>query len=147
MWINEEFFDNVRVRRRGMSSMKWPKPKFKVEAGDEQGRVFRIQEGWHRVKEFNMNSMWFEPGENTFMRETLAWRAFKEMGVDNIIAYQTHVRMNGKYYGKFSLHDDWTTKGLERMGYSVDPEGPRFKAESGIYRYVTPYVVEKRWGA
>lgn len=134
VWINNEFFDNIRIRRRGESSLKWPKPKFKVEAGDEQGNVFRIEEKWPRVDEFNMNSEWYEPGENTFMRETLAWRTFKEMGVDYIVSYQTSVRMNGKYYGKFSLHDDWTKKGVERMGYSVEPEGPRFKAQSGTHR-------------
>jgi hypothetical protein len=65
------------------------------------------------------------------MRETLTWNAFREMGVDNIVAYQVQVRFNGQYYGKFSLHDDWTTRGLRENGYSTDPEGPRLKAVSG----------------
>ena len=132
--LNGTFYDNVIVRRRGVSSLNWPKPKFKVDAG-QQGKIFKIKAGVPPVKEFNMNSEWAEPGENTFMRETLAWEAFRAMGVDALAYYQTQVRMNGAYYGKFSLGEDWGKDPLRTAGYSVDPKpGPLFKSEvSGVF--------------
>lgn len=129
--INGKFYDNVVIRRRGMSSLAWPKPKFKVDAGD-QGKIFELYEGDDRkVKEFNMNSEWFEPGENSFMRETAAWKALKEMGVDALDYYQTQVRLNGEYFGKFSLGEDWDVDPLEESGYAVT--GPLMKSISGEF--------------
>jgi len=129
--INGKFYDNVVIRRRGMSSLAWPKPKFKVDAGD-QGKIFELYEGDDRkVKEFNMNSEWVEPGENSFMRETAAWKALKEMGVDALDYYQTQVRLNGEYFGKFSLGEDWDVDPLEESGYAVT--GPLMKSISGEF--------------
>ena len=54
--VNGKFYDNIIIRRRGVSSLNWPKPKFKVDAG-EQGKIFEIFDSNGReVKEFNMNS-------------------------------------------------------------------------------------------
>lgn len=129
--VNGHFYDNIIVRRRGVSSIAWPKPKFKVDAGD-QGKIFQIFEDDDRtVKEFNMNSEWAEPGENSFMRETLAWKALKEMGVDALDYYQTQVRLNGEYFGKFSLGEDWDEDPLDEAGYATP--GPLMKSISGEY--------------
>lgn len=129
--INDKFYDNIIIRRRGMSSLAWPKPKFKIDAG-EQGKIFELFEDDDRkVKEFNMNSEWFEPGENSFMRETVAWKALKEMGVDALDYYQTQVRLNGDYFGKFSLGEDWDADPLEESGYALT--GPLMKSISGEY--------------
>ena len=129
--VNGHFYDNIIVRRRGVSSIAWPKPKFKVDAGD-QGKIFQIYEDDDRtVKEFNMNSEWAEPGENSFMRETLAWKALKEMGVDTLDYYQTQVRLNGEYFGKFSLGEDWDEDPLDDAGYATP--GPLMKSISGEY--------------
>lgn len=132
--INGNFYDNIIVRRRGVSSVNWPKPKFKIDAGS-QGKIFQIYEGDNRkVKEFNMNSEWFEPGVNSFMRETIGWKALKEMGVDSLDYYQTQVRFNGDYFGKFSLGEDWDIDPLKEAGYSVEPEpGILMKSISGEY--------------
>lgn len=127
--LHGKFYDNVIVRRRGMSSIAWPKPKFKVDAG-YQGKIFELDPSSDRaVKEFAMNSEWFEPGENTFMRETLAWKALAEMGVPSLDYYQTQARLNGAYFGKFSLGEDWDTETLKEAGYSA--VGPLMKSMSG----------------
>lgn len=129
--INGKFYDNIIIRRRGMSSLAWPKPKFKVDAGD-QGKIFELFEDDNRkVKEFNMNSEWVEPGENSFMRETATWKALKEMGVDALDYYQTQARLNGDYFGKFSLGEDWDEDPLEESGYAVT--GPLMKSISGEF--------------
>lgn len=132
--VNGKFYDNIIIRRRGVSSLNWPKPKFKVDAG-EQGKIFEIFDSNGReVKEFNMNSEWAEPGENSFMRESLAWKAFQDMGVDSLDYYQTQVRFNGKYFGKFSLGEDWDEDPLEEAGYAVTPvPGPLMKSISGEF--------------
>lgn len=126
------FTDNVAVRRKGMSSLNWPKPKFKVDAG-AQGKVLAVAGAAAPVKQVNFNGEWFEPGENTFMRETLAWGALAAMGVDALTSYQTVVRLNGAYFGKFALGVDWTSDALAAAGYATAPPSPRYKSESGEY--------------
>jgi hypothetical protein len=78
-----------------------------------------------------MNSEWFEPGENSYMRETLTWKVLKDMGVDALDYYQTQVRLNGEYFGKFSLGEDWDEDPLEESGYSTI--GPLMKSISGEF--------------
>jgi hypothetical protein len=133
MLFDGVFYDNFAVRRKGQSSLNWPKPKFKVSATDLQGKIFKIAPSVKKVKHINFNSEWFEPGENTFMRETLAWETLKQMGVDYLTSYQTVVRLNGQYFGKFALGVDWTSDALEANGYVTQPPSPRFKSESGEY--------------
>jgi hypothetical protein len=133
MLFEGEFYDNFSIRRKGQSSLNWPKPKFKISATDTQGKIFKISPSAKRVKQINFNSEWFEPGENTFMRETLAWETLRQMGVDYLTSYQTVVRLNGEYFGKFALGVDWTSDQLETNGYTTQPNSPRFKSESGEY--------------
>lgn len=132
--VQGTLYDNVIVRRRGVSSLNWPKPKIKIDAGD-QGKVFQIYDSNGReVKEFNLNSEWAEPGENTFMRETLGWRTFADMGVDALQYYQAQVRLNGEYFGKFSVGEDWDEGPLAENGYTVSPVvGPLMKSISGEF--------------
>lgn len=67
------------------------------------------------------------------MRETLAWETFRQMGVDYLTSYQTVVRLNGQYFGKFALGVDWTKDSLEANGYVTDPPSSLFKSESGEF--------------
>ena len=55
------------------------------------------------------------------------------MGVDYLNSFQTVVRLNGEYFGKFALSVDWTKDTLAANGYAVDPPSPMFKSESGEY--------------
>ena len=133
-----EFYDNVALGRKGQSSLNWPKPKFRIDSGS-QGKIFDVvpsaDGGGPRVRKINFNSEWFEPGENTFMRETLAWETLRQMGVDHLTSYQTVVKLNGKYFGKFALGVDWTQDALKMNGYSTSSASPSplFKSESGEY--------------
>ncbi|KAH7617481.1 hypothetical protein NADE_007259 [Nannochloris sp. 'desiccata'] len=132
MLFDGEFYDNFSIRRKGQSSLNWPKPKFKI-SGNGQGKIFKVSPSAKRVKQVSFNSQWSEPGENTFMRETLAWETLRQMGVDYLTSYQTVVRLNGEYFGKFALGVDWTKDALRANGYSTDPPTPRFKSESGEF--------------
>ncbi|KAK2079242.1 hypothetical protein QBZ16_002933 [Prototheca wickerhamii] len=131
LWANGSYYDNVRLRRKGSTSLSWPKPKMRVNSNG-QGKLFATSPGY-RVKSFSLSSNWAEPGENTFMREPLVWETFSQMGVDHLVSYQTHVRFNGAYFGRFIYVEDWTEESLARNGYDVANLGALFKSESGEY--------------
>ena len=131
LWANGSYYDNVRLRRKGSTSLSWPKPKMRVNSNG-QGKLFATSPGY-RVKSFSLSSNWAEPGENTFMREPLVWETFSQMGVDHLVSYQAHVRFNGAYFGRFIYVEDWTEESLARNGYDVANLGALFKSESGEY--------------
>ncbi|KFM22923.1 hypothetical protein F751_6432 [Auxenochlorella protothecoides] len=131
LWFNGTYYDNVSLRRKGSTSLAWPKPKMRVSAGN-QGKVFATSAGY-KVKSFSLSANWAEPGENTFTREPLVWKTFQEMGVDYLESYQSHVRFNGAYFGRFIYVEDWTPESLKRNGYDTSDIGSLFKSESGEY--------------
>lgn len=51
--VCRSFYDGIVVRRRGQSSLSWPKPKIRVNSG-KQGKIFEIK--GRQMKEFNFNS-------------------------------------------------------------------------------------------
>lgn len=73
------------------------------------------------------------------MRETIAWQAFHEMGVDSLLSFQAVIRLNGKYYGKFAVGEDWEAESLKKNGYSVDPQ-PGILLKSQVCTCYTLYI-------
>ncbi|KDD72336.1 hypothetical protein H632_c3499p0, partial [Helicosporidium sp. ATCC 50920] len=134
MLFNGTFYDNLAVWRKGSTSLGWPKPKFRVSSNG-QGKVLRTSRtAPYPVKGFSMSGNWAEPGgENTFFREPLVWEVFREMGVPSLISYQTHVRLNGNYEGRFIYVENWSEEALRRAGLPEFPDrrGQLWKAESG----------------
>uniref|UniRef100_A0A1D1ZRX4 LTD domain-containing protein n=1 Tax=Auxenochlorella protothecoides TaxID=3075 RepID=A0A1D1ZRX4_AUXPR len=132
VWFNGTFYDNVSIRRRGATSLGWPKPKIKIKS--ENGKVFKLGGLDYEVSAFGLNSNWFEPGANTFTREPLVWEAFNQMGVESLLSFHVHVRFNGKYFGRFSLQEEWSKDALERNGFDTSSSGygPFWKSNSGI---------------
>lgn len=55
MLFNGTFYDNISLRRKGQSSLNWPKAKFKVD-GNSQGKIFDVVPGGKKVKQVNFNS-------------------------------------------------------------------------------------------
>jgi len=147
--INGNFYDNLSVRRRGVTSLSWPKPKFKINAGD-QGYILEVADDLpYDWKEIKFSGQWAEPGgENTFFRETLVWDVFEKAGVETPISFQTAMLLNGQYYGKFALIEELDNRRpLERWGYSG--KGPMWKAVSGEFsnlRYdLSGDIVQWHW--
>ena len=57
-----------------------------------------------------------------------------QMGVESLVSFHLHVRLNGKYYGKFSFEEEPNTDTLQRWGYATEPApGPFWKSLSGEY--------------
>jgi hypothetical protein len=51
------------------------------------------------------------------------------MGVDYTPSYQTSVRLNGQYFGKYSTTVSWNSDVLKLNGYATKPKSPNFKSE------------------
>lgn len=131
LYFQGRFYDNVRMRQRGISALLWPKKKFKV---DFKGDVFKIRLP-HRggreisVEEFNLQSHWEEPGEETYMRENIASDFFAEAGLPVFDTLHVELVQNGKFYGLYSIVEQVDENFLERVGYN--PKGHLYKAFSG----------------
>ena len=137
MWFNGTFYDGITLRRRGSSSIGWPKPKIKVKAGRQDFAVAGLAYGLGSI---GLNSNWAEPGANTFTREPLVWESFRQMGVEWLHSFHVHVRFNGAYFGRFSLQEEWSADALRRLGFDTSPAGygPFWKANSGIDTNLVP---------
>ncbi|GMH43574.1 hypothetical protein BSKO_11496 [Bryopsis sp. KO-2023] len=120
------FYDNVFTRRRGITALPWPKPKIKF---DFKGTVFKMKKGVKDVEEFNLQSFWDEPGEDSYMREPLAFEVMREAGVPGSEAFHVRVNMNGDYYGLFAIIEQVDDTFLTKHGFS--PSGPLFKSSHG----------------
>ncbi|CAD7697253.1 unnamed protein product [Ostreobium quekettii] len=124
LYYEGRFYDNVLSRRRGVTALTWPKPKIKF---DFKGKVFKLTD--HRsVEEFNLQSFWEEPGEDTYLREPVAFQVMREAGVPAPQSFHVHVRQNGVYYGLFAFVEQIDDSFLEKNGRSV--AGMLFKATS-----------------
>jgi len=134
VYFEGEFYDNVFMRRRGsnrkeavigvdLSAAQWPKHKFKL---DFKGSVFRFDAGERRVEEINLHSAYQEPGEETYLRETLAFHILRRAGVPASLTKYVHVRVNNDFYGLFYFVEQVDGKFLKRNG--MDPKGPLYKA-------------------
>ena len=111
VFFDGKFYDEVKIRRRGsgrdeekvgveLPPKDWPKHKFKF---DFKGEQFVWNKGEPAVEEFNLNSQWQEPGEETYMRLNLANAIMDVAKVPAPTTFHVHVQVNGKYYGLFSF--------------------------------------------
>lgn len=126
---NGRFYDGLKVRRRGSSSLSWVKPKIKVKS-DNADMTF--DEFSYTVDEFGLNSNWVEPGQNSYTREPLVWDVFNRMGVPAVSAWQLHLRFKGAYFGRYSFTESWSFKALAARGFDTTKEGRvLWKSNSG----------------
>jgi hypothetical protein len=49
VWFNNSFYDNVDIRRRGLTSMNWPKPKVKLESKAGSVSMSMLNTWWQLV--------------------------------------------------------------------------------------------------
>merc|ERR1712176_1434459 len=140
-YFQGHFYDNVRMRQRGITALLWPKKKFKV---DFKGSDFKIKLSDGKsmnVEEFNLQSHWEEPGEETFMRENIASEFFKEAGLPVFETLHVELVQNGRFYGLYSIIEQIDDNFLDRMGYI--PNGHLYKAFSGTASNLNDRVPER----
>ena len=131
-----ELYDNVRMRKRGQTTLSWPKPKFKL---DFKGEAFRLMDHFPRMEEINLQSYYDELGDLTYARENVAAQVFQESGVLAPAVFYLELRLNGQFYGLYSFVEQVDDNFLRRHGLS--PAGPLYKAWHGYQsnlRYDVP---------
>lgn len=126
VFYDGEFYDNVRVRVRGQTTVNWSKPKLKFEFNNDH--EFRYADNEARVEEFNLQSHFIEKGAVSYMGENLAFRFLQDIGVPAPNTMHMHVRQNGEFYSLASFIEQIDATFLERNGF--DPSGPMYKAFS-----------------
>ncbi|UPQ97511.1 spore coat protein CotH [Chloropicon primus] len=141
IYFQGRFYDNVKMRQRGISALLWPKKKFKV---DFKGANFKIKLPGDEdisVEEFNLQSHWEEPGEETYMRENIASDFFKDAGLPVFETLHVEVVQNGRFYGLYSIVEQIDENFLKRIGYN--PKGHLYKAFSGTASNLNDRVPER----
>ena len=112
-----EFYDNVYVRQRG-GATNGNSQKFIFNSGEE----LWVDERLGRVGEFNLNAQGWDP---SFIRQTLAFRAYTDAGNESSDSFLMHVRRNNEFdrVGVFieQVDEDF----LKR--HDLDPEGALYK--------------------
>ena len=142
LYFQGRFYDNVKIRQRGISALLWPKKKFKV---DFKGANFKIQlpdrADAIEVEEFNLQSHWEEPGEESYMRENVASDFFRAAGLPVFEALHVELIQNGRFYGLYSIIEQIDENFLKRIGYN--PKGHLYKAFSGTASNLNGRVPER----
>ncbi|CAL6426347.1 unnamed protein product [Bathycoccus prasinos] len=140
VFFDGKFYDEVKIRRRGsgrdeekvgveLPPKDWPKHKFKF---DFKGEQFVWNKGEPAVEEFNLNSQWQEPGEETYMRLNLANAIMDVAKVPAPTTFHVHVQVNGKYYGLFSFVEQIDETYLKRRKM-WDEQNSLYKAVNWKY--------------
>ena len=131
VYFQGRFYDNIKVRQRGITALLWPKKKFKF---DFKGPVFDVTfagsaPGRLSMEEINLQSHWEEPGEDSYMRENVATDFFRDAGLPTYATLHVELRQNGMFYGLYSIVEQIDARFLSRIGYN--PHGHLYKAFSG----------------
>eukprot|EP00210_Caulerpa_lentillifera_P006730 g6432.t1 len=128
LFYGGEFYDNVFTRRRGVTALSWPKPKIKF---DFKGKAFKYKKSESRVEEFNLQSFWDEIGEDSYLREPVAFQVHQEAGVPASNSFHLVVHQNGQYFGLFAFVEQVDESFLQRNGISTG--GDLFKSVHGQF--------------
>eukprot|EP01025_Chloroclados_australasicus_P013026 TRINITY_DN1620_c0_g1_i5.p1 TRINITY_DN1620_c0_g1~~TRINITY_DN1620_c0_g1_i5.p1 ORF type:complete len:1023 (+),score=138.19 TRINITY_DN1620_c0_g1_i5:371-3439(+) len=116
LFYNGYLYDNVFTRRRGMTTLTWPKPKIKF---DFKGSIFEYNPDRARVEEFNLQSFWMETGEDSYMREVVGLKVLQEAGIAASDSFYLTLFMNNQFFGLFAFIEQVDDNFLERWGLST----------------------------
>eukprot|EP01026_Neomeris_dumetosa_P052580 TRINITY_DN465_c1_g1_i1.p1 TRINITY_DN465_c1_g1~~TRINITY_DN465_c1_g1_i1.p1 ORF type:complete len:660 (+),score=77.06 TRINITY_DN465_c1_g1_i1:186-2165(+) len=128
LFYNGYLYDNVATRRRGVTALSWPKPKIKF---DFKGSVFEYSTDKSKVEEFNLQSFWEEPGEDSYMRETVAFQVLQEADVPASDTFYVTLFLNNQFFGLFAFIEQVDDNFLEKWGYST--AGYLYKSSHGEF--------------
>ena len=135
LFFRGRYYDSASVRRRGSGRAEtvvgvtlppkdWPKKKLKVDM--KRGEKFVWSNDERGVSEFNLQSHFQEPGEETYMRENLASATFAAAGVPAPAMFHLVVYLNGAYHGLYSFVERVDETFMKRNG--LDDKADAYKA-------------------
>jgi hypothetical protein len=125
---NGQTWNNVGIRYRGRTSRAVSKKNWKVKF-DKFVNGQEFVNGW---KELNLNSQY---GENTMIRNSLAWELTGRVGVENAESGHIMLKVNNEYFGVYDSIEPIDQRWLANHGYP--PGGSLYRAE-----FLAPLAVE-----
>jgi len=113
-------YDNVFVRRRGVTSKSVPKKSYKLDFN--QGDLLTWATDQRPVEEINLISTY---DDKAYIRQPLAWETYRDAGVPYCNSFPVRVQQNGAFYSVAIWVEQPGPRYLERQG--LDPEGALYK--------------------
>ena len=130
VFFHGQFYDNLQVRVRGITTVDWRKPKLKFEFNP--GDPFFYSSDQLPVDEFNLQSHFLEKGATSYMGENLAFAFLQDIGVPAPHTMHLQVQQNGQFYSLASFVEQIDETFLQRVG--LDDDNPMYKANSAAAR-------------
>lgn len=127
LFVDGEFYDNVRVDSHGQSTRGSDFPKKSFDFDANSANKFQIWDGNDRVSDFNLLTNY---ADQTKLRNTLTYDLFAQADHGHHLAHPVMVYRNGGFYGLFDLVEEGDSEYLERLG--IDPENPLYKVNNRL---------------
>jgi CotH kinase protein/Lamin Tail Domain len=123
--FEDEYYDNVFVRRRGASSGFYSKKSYKFDFNPDQ----RLGRGdGPRADEVNLNTTW---ADKSFVRQPLSFELYQLAGCTASDSFPVRVQRNGEFFSvAIFVEEPGEEAFLERHGR--DPEGALYKMANPV---------------
>ena len=115
LYYDGEFYENVLVRIRGLTSRGWPKKSFKFEFNE--GHHFRVSPNRPRVDEININATYTD---KSYVRAVLGMETLAVAGVPTPEAFHIRLQQNGPFYSVAYLVEQVDKDFMRRRGIDTD---------------------------
>lgn len=127
LYMNGQFYDNIRVDLHGQSTAQpqFTKKSFNFDANS--GNKFEVDTTFGRVSDFNLLT---NQTDKTYLRNALGYGLYNEAGGTGHYAFSAVVYRNGAYYALYDVVEDGDEEFLERVG--LDPDGALYKMGNGF---------------
>ena len=123
VFFEGRFYDNILVRTRGVTAATRPKKSFKFEFND--GYELQLSTFNHTVDEINVNS---NIDDASYIRQILAWEAFRDAGSPYSFALPLRVQRNGGFFGLFTMIEQPDSDYFKRN--DLDYDGALYKVDA-----------------
>jgi hypothetical protein len=113
-------YDNVFVRRRGVTSKSWYKKSYKLDFNRGHHFVYALDQP--PVEEINLMSTY---DDKAYIRQPLAWETYRDAGAPYCASLPVRVQQNGAFHSVAIFVEQPGPRYLERQG--LDPTGALYK--------------------
>ncbi len=120
LWVEDQFYDNVKVKRRGASSAGYPRKSFKFDFNPNHRPV--LQELGVPIDEANLNTHW---SDKAHVRQLLSFFLYDVVGSPGSVSFPVRIEQNGIFYSVQTFIEEPDRFLLERAG--EDPNGALYK--------------------
>lgn len=136
LWYEGQFYDNVRVRTRGASSVYGEYPKQSLHFNFHSSKRFQWLEGEAGMDRVNLNNIWVD---QAYLRNDLSQKLFAASGVTAPASRMVVVHQFGNDPTVSNLVEHPNAEFLERQG--LDPDGAFYK----VYNRLEDAAVRPEW--